>query len=177
MENLLKTFDWIKAIYKTGSAILPWIADPRDEDYVFLVDEEQATIPRKAELYDLRPINTTWICTSRPYLSKEIIAYECHFVELLAGENSTELYDIFKNEAEYKWTLVKTGLGANLERTQTWKFWYHILTGIYLLENGDYALTDEQIVNVQLCHDRKMTKELYEFIQSKLAEYKAQLEG
>lgn len=175
MENLLRTFDWIKAIYKTGSAILPWIADPRDEDYVFLVDEEQATIPRKAELYDLRPINTTWVCTSRPYLSKEIIAYECHFVKLLAGENSAELYDIFKNEAEYKQTLVKTGLSANLERTQTWKFWYHILTGIYMLENGKYELTEEQIANVRLCHARKMTEEIYEFIQSKLAEYKAQL--
>jgi hypothetical protein len=108
-------------------------------------------------------------------LSKEIIAYECHFVKLLAGENSAELYDIFKNEAEYKQTLIKTGLGANFERTQAWKFWYHILTGIYMLENGKYELTEEQIANVRLCHARKMTEEIYEFIQSKLAEYKAQL--
>lgn len=118
MDNLLKTFDWIKAIYKTGSAVLPWIADPHDEDYVFIVDE-QTTIPDKAEFYKYRPMNTTWICTTRPYLSKEIFAYECHFAELIVGENSAELYDIFKNEAEYKHILIRSGLGTNFNRTHT----------------------------------------------------------
>ena len=44
-----------------------------------------------------------------------------------------------------------------------------------MLENGKYELTEEQIANVRLCHDSKMTEEIYEFIQNKLAEYKEQL--
>ena len=45
------------------------------------------------------------------------------------------------------------------------KYWYHILTGIYLIQNGKYELTEEQAQNVNLCHDKKMTLEIYNSIQ------------
>lgn len=41
---------------------------------------------------------------------------------------------------------------------------YHLLTGIYILQNNSYDLTEEQIANINLAHDKQCTHELYEFV-------------
>ena len=41
---------------------------------------------------------------------------------------------------------------------------YHLLTGIYILQNNSYDLTKEQIANINLVHDKECTQELYDFV-------------
>ena len=48
------------------------------------------------------------------------------------------------------------------------KIIYHLLTGIYILQNNSYDLTKEQIANINLAHDKQCTPELYEFAMSEI---------
>ena len=66
--------------------------------------------------------------------------------------------------------LVTYGLKHKFSITS--KQWYHILTGIYLIQNGSYDLTYEQKHNIQMCHDKRMTSELFEWIQEQLQQFK-----
>lgn len=170
----IKQFDWIKAVYKTGSSVLPWIDNANDEDYVFLVDKDTTTA-QMVELYRHQPMAETWVCSRHGDLFNGTGAYTCHYVELLYGKNDYALYDIFENAKDYKYRLYLGGYNVDFEKYKRFKFWYHILTGIYLLQNGKYELTDEQIANVRLCHDKQMTREIYDYIQGMLLEYKVQL--
>lgn len=169
-ENL----NWVIAIYKVGSSTLPWINSPNDTDYVFLVNENVSK-KQLAELYQLQPENETWVCNKRANLFNGIPSYNCTFAELVYGNNNYALYDIFDNVKDYKYRLFSGGYNVDFEKYKRFKFWYHILTGIYLLQNGKYELTDEQIANVRLCHDKQMTQEIYDYIQGMLLEYKVQL--
>lgn len=173
-NELLKSLGFVKAVYKTGSQILPWINNPNDSDYLFLIDENCSNFSL-ADLYKYKPFGETWVCTKKSDLSCGTVSYNCYFCELIYGENAGKVYNIFENMVDYKWELVRFGLNADYEKTKKYKFWYHILTGIYLLRNGKYELTDEQIANVRLCHDKQMTREIYDYIQGMLLEYKVQL--
>lgn len=172
--QVIQQFDWIKAVYKTGSSVLPYINNANDEDYVFLIDENTTT-KQKIELYRHCPMTETWVCNRRADLYNGVGAYTCHYAELIYGKNDHMLYDIFENVRDYKYKLVLAGYNVDFEKYKRFKFWYHILTGIYLLKNGKYELTDEQIANVRLCHDKQMTREIYDYIQGMLLEYKVQL--
>ena len=37
--------------------------------------------------------------------------------------------------------------------------------------SGEYKITEEQAKNIQLCHDKQMSEELYFYIQQRLTEY------
>ena len=45
---------------------------------------------------------------------------------------------------------------------------YHTLTGLYMLENNSYELTQEQIENINQAHDGNCTKELYDWVKEEL---------
>lgn len=158
--------DWIVSIYKVGSSVLPWIENPHDTDYLIFVTDNHDM--KMSELFERKPKNECWFvsCPNKTRHPRNW-SYICNFKELLCGEPmASEEYDIFEHENEYKAHIVQCALGKPYN-TQ-YKFWYHILTGIYLLNNGKYELTDEQINNVQLCHDKKMTQEIYDYIQNQL---------
>ena len=163
---------WLISVAKTGSSTLPWIKDPYDTDYVFYVTDRR-DIAKLTKLFKLRPIDECWIVGElSTNICARLYAYEYKFLQPLFGTDFPD-YDIFEHEAEYKQILIEHGLGQPLVVKH--KFWYHVLTGIYMLENGTYNLTEDQINNINLCHDRQATKEIYDYIQEMLAKYKAEL--
>lgn len=163
--------DWIIAVNKMGSSVLPWIDNPHDLDYeVYVKDIKDRK--KLAELYSYREDKGSMFARGECWFSREKrpcapYCYQYHFAQKVYGEDIPK-FDIFENKEDYMACLVKSGLG---ETNYNGKFWYHILTGIYMLENGDYFLTDEQIVNVRLCHDKQMTDDIYNYIQKKLEEF------
>lgn len=173
-NNELKLFEpWVISVAKTGSSALPWIKDPYDTDYVFYVTNRRDTA-RLIKLFKLKPIDECWIVGElSTNKCARLYAYEYHYLQPLFGTEFPD-YDIFEHINEYKQILINHGLGQPLVVKH--KFWYHVLTGIYMLDNGRYELTEEQIKNVNLCHDRQMTEELYNYIQERLAQYKAELD-
>ena len=119
----------------------------------------------------------SFLCTTvEKKQNPRIFSYERYFEQIQYGDFvESEGYFIFDHEDEYKQCLVDNGLGKPYDTR--FKFWYHILTGIYLLDNGKYELTDEQIANVRLCHDKQMTQEIYDYIQKRLLEYKNEFDS
>lgn len=160
------------SLYQVGSRVLPWITNAHDTDYCFYMDGPcEAKLAAKIfqyreskECFFIRPIRT--IPNSRIY------SYIEWYKKPLFGKE-VPMYNLFEHIDEYKQCLIDYNSGKGYEPDR--KSWYHVLTGIYMLENGDYHLTDEQTANVQLCHDRQMTHEIYDFIQEKLNEYRIEL--
>lgn len=173
-NELLKSFDWIKAVYKVGSQTLPYIDNYHDLDYTIIV-EHFPSHSQLCDFYKYKPSCECWFCTERADLWKSSRSYSCHYAQLIYGEPKGEIYEMFDHINEYKADLIKDAYGVSYEESKNFKFWYHILTGIYMLQNGKYELTDEQIANVRLCHDKQMTREIYDYIQGMLLEYKVQL--
>jgi hypothetical protein len=126
------------------------------------------------ELLDKKPIGECWFVDEFKLQGMRIYSYEYHFLKPIYGE-IFPTYDVLEHISEYKKMLVNDGF--NKEFNQNIKLWYHILTGIYLIQNGKYELTEEQIKNVRLCHGKKMTPELYNYIQEQLSIYKEEFVG
>lgn len=172
--EILKAADKFKpriiAIVKSGSSVLPWIENPHDSDYIIYVEDKSETWI--SEFYKLKPKHECWFITDISNKKARLFQYLYHYSQLLYGELLEPRPSIFECEKEYKLILIEQ-LGKPL-RSQ--KYWYHILTGIYMFENGGYFLTEEQVKNVRLCHDKQITPEIYDYIQGQLLKYKKELE-
>lgn len=166
---------WLVSVLQTGSRVLPWIDNPHDHDYEFYVADTN-DYKQLSELYKNKPWGECWF--TKPIdenLPLRTSSYVQHFSKPIYGDYFFD-QDIFNCKDEYKKVLIKTN--ENVKggvKSIVWKGWYHILTGIYLLENGEYKLTEEQKANVNLCHDGNMTIELYNYIQEKLKAFKQEL--
>ena len=153
-----------------GSKVLPWIKEPHDTDYDFFVTDKHDA-PKLIELFKLKPGGECWFVTELATCKyARLYAYEYHFLQPVFGTKFPD-YDIFEHETEYKKVLIEHGLRPASKH----KFWYHVLTGIYMLDNGTYDLTDEQIEKINICHDKQMTEEIYNYIQERLTSYKVEL--
>lgn len=168
----LKTFKpWLVSVAQTGSGILPWIENPHDTDYIFYV-RNRKDVKKLILLFKLRPKNECWIVDELEVQGTRLYSYEYYYLKPVFG-NDFPTYNILEHVNDYKRELIKKGLGKPFIVEA--KFWYHVLTGIYLLDNEKYELTEEQISNIQLLHDRKGTQELYDYIQERLKYYEAEL--
>lgn len=174
-ELIEKYASLINSVYLTGSFVVPWIENSHDRDYVIFVNDIRDA--RIADLYKEKQKDECFLCTTGDKKQNpRIFSYERYFEQIQYGDFvESEGYFIFDHIDEYKQCLVDKGLGKPLDTR--FKFWYHILTGIYLLDNGEYELAEEQITNVRLCHDKQMTQEIYDYIQKRLLEYKNELDN
>ena len=155
---------WIISVIKTGSQTLDWITGSRDCDYIFYV-VDNTDVENVTRLFAMRE-KECWGISNYNYVVRPY-SYQYNFAELVYGDDFPK-FNIFDNLEEYKRCLIKKGL--NKPKTQR-KDWYHVLTGIYFIDNGEFLLTEQQKDNINLCHDKKMTTEIYEFIQQRLQEY------
>lgn len=174
-ELIEKYSDYIISIYKTGSDILPWIKNPQDKDYRVYINGANNKI--RDELQKNPPKNSHYIVRDgNKRQHPRTHSYQKYFEKPLYGEDlDCNKYNIFENEKEYKQYLIN--YCSIRTYTPENKVWYHILTAIYLFDNGDYFITDEQAQNIQLCHDRKMTPEIYNYIKIRLNEWDEKLDN
>ena len=164
---------WLISVVKKGSSVLPWIKNPRDKDYIFYVTDNTCS-ERLVEVHKLQPKEECWLFDTFDNCHARVYSYQDNFSVPIYGTNFPQ-FDIFKNKEQYKQRLVSHGLNKTFN--SRYKGWYHILTGIYMLNNGSYDLTPEQAENVRLCHDRMMTSEIYNYIQTQLSEYEKELKS
>lgn len=94
------------------------------------------------DMYDQKMIDRPWI-------------YLFNFQIVLHGKYRPQ-YDILSQKEDYKKVLRKA-LNYVIEYKEKegkyHKWIYHILSGIYMMENNSYELTNEQIEDVNICHD------------------------
>ena len=171
IEELNNYKPWLISVGLTGSSVLPWIEKPNDTDYIFYVTNNR-TEEKLFSLMKEKPYNECWFVQELDKATMAFYAYEYHFIKPIFGEKFPD-YDVLQHIVDYKKILIQH---INNEFNPKAKYWYHILTGIYLIQNGKYELTEEQAQNVNLCHDKKMTLEIYNSIQEQLLIYKKELE-
>lgn len=172
-KELQQYSPWLVSVACSGSSVLPWISNPRDHDYIFYVTDN--TLGEKIlDLLEHKPKNECWLfdIVNRP-TTPRIFEYQTQFRVLVYGTYQPSM-NILEIPEKYKYTLVKTALGVPYTPNQ--KMWYHILTGIYMLENNSYELTSEQENNIRICHDREMSLELYDWIQHQLQQFASELQ-
>ena len=169
-EELDKFKPWLKSVVLTGSSTLPWINNPKDLDYKFYVQDSRRGTD-VARLLKFKPKDECWFISDLNPQIMRVFEYEYEFFKPIYGSEFPRS-TVLDNIITYKELLIKLG---RYEYTPDVKLWYHILTGIYLIQNGKYELTEEQAKNVQLCHDKQMTFEIYQFIQDQLSIYEEEL--
>lgn len=174
-DILLELQPWLISVCETGSCTLPWIDSPHDRDVVFYVGHNH-TSPEvqlfRSLVKSFKPSGECWILEIIPD-RKYLYAYQYHFLKPIFGTEVPK-WDIFEPLMmnRTKRFLVHW---ATTHHSQESKLWYHVLTQIYLFNNGDYFLTPEQANNVRLCHDRQMSNEIYEYIMTELNKYAVEL--
>lgn len=152
------------SIYKTGSRSLPFLKNVHDLDIIVYVDSLGETSKLDLEIrrfgqnadikYKLVP---NW-----KKKDMEIFDYQYHFIQYIEGrEIDFSTYDIFTRKEEYIECLWRC-----FNRIKdTSKRMYHILVGVYMLENNSYDLTEEQADNVQLAHDNQCPEDCVKHIE------------
>lgn len=170
MSNFEKYGNFIKSVYIGGSCCHPYIENPNDIDYIIIVEDIKDKMV--AELFSEREPYECYIIRQVGSESKMLPRdYMKHFSKLIYGtEYFDEEVDIFSKKEEYKKCLVECAY--NKEYNTNTKMWYHVLTGIYFLQNGKYELTEYQAEQVRKCHDKQMDYGIYRFIQHELSIYK-----
>lgn len=177
LEELKDFTPWLKAVVRTGSTTIPWINSPHDVDYIFFVQDLKNGALLEGVFNTFRKngncigIRQQWAHNNVPWL------YEYHYVKLIFGSIEIPQYDIFTMSKHCKKVIVNC-YDAILERhdKQAKKDWYHVLTTIYLLQNGDYYLTEEQKENVNFIHDNKFIPDnLYEYVGEAVEQYRQEL--
>lgn len=176
-EKILKDLQpWLISVVETGSQTIPWIQGARDRDIVFYVQHKNSS-PEIRYFNELRthykPNGECWIPETIPD-RKYLFGYEYHFMRPIWG---TEVppWDIFEPIMQERVKRFLVYWAKTHRNDLKSKLWYHALTEVYLLQNGDYFLTPEQQINVQNCHDRAMTPEIHNFIVQELNKYAQEL--
>lgn len=162
---------YIIAIYPCGSNTVPFITNNHDVDYVIYVTPD---MPKKLhpqifkykqpnEDFFVRQFNGVIPCGWWSWSEK--------YNKPLIGEDILSNFDFF--EHKYEWldiarNTLKRFPAFDGQNSSIFKRCYHILAGLYVLENGHYNFSDEQIANIKLVHDGQMTQELHQFIVDKL---------
>jgi hypothetical protein len=168
-EELLQEISpWIVSIAESGSRTLPWIKNPKDRDLIFYTKCPNSARD-KAKFRQIRdrqrPGAECWIVEDLNDIIY-LFSYQYKFLKPIWGQEFPD-WDIFDPTLEEK---IKRYLihWSTLHNSISYKLWYHVLTLIYLYQNRDYYLTEEQQTKVQECHDRKMNLETYQFIISQI---------
>ena len=130
------------------------------DNKAFKKEHKISTLFYTIDMYNQKMLDRPWI-------------YLFNFQVVLHGEYKPQ-YDILSKKDDYIQVL-KRALNYVIEykeqENKYHKWIYHILSGIYILENNSYTLTDEQIKNVNICHNLIETDkvaELFEYCVNKL---------
>jgi len=130
--------------------------------YAFKDEGESVTIGlRYLEIYKY------WLTGINDNPNKELIypiyLYLCKYLKILIGEDTLNVKNLSvldqreKYKQRLKDFLFKDFNNLLNKHNELPKDLYHVLTGFYILKNNSYDLTEEQISNINIVHDRSDT--------------------
>lgn len=173
------TKDYCEGMILTGSIILPWINNYHDIDIVslcktkedrgnlvsiYVENKELMKSYYSKGIYPLTCDYELFLNPNKPY------AYERKYGVILYAKNNFDIsFDIFNDNYL---NILKEGFKCVKKEYEDKgifpKWFYHIITGAYLLENKSYNLTEEQIQNINIVHDaieQEKIKVLFDFVE------------
>ena len=163
------------SVIKTGSQVLPYIENPYDKDYVFIFNTEEDMIESKNKFYET---------VNRKELSENHINIHFDYLERFSessrysglGSHLTCIYGddsclqnvkgILDDKDYYKKRCIDiyNKLCDMQEHNPKLRFyyrkhWYYCYRMMSILTNDSYNLTEEQIYNINILHDRTSSEE------------------
>ena len=152
----------VVAIYKGGSSL--FLKNNRDIDLVYFYPTRYEALQEKMSYHKSGNIDIHFLKVHNPKVN--LWCYLYHFMELVEGENlHLDKFSIFDHKDEYI-----EHLKIYLALPHRHKYWYHILTAVYLFKNNEYTLTEKQLKDIQQTHDNGISEELYQHIVKYLTE-------
>lgn len=145
-----------RAIYKTGSSL--FLPNSNDLDFVCYYDSDRECKEALITNHD-RNVNKHF-CTVSNATRIILGCYIYHYMELVEGEEIPALqnFSIFDENTKERYLNILRRYSENLRTND--KRWYHIVTAMFLYQNNDYNLTNEQLEVIQSVHDNGITVEL-----------------
>lgn len=159
INHILSKTDKIRSIQLSGSATMDFL-EPNDYDVFVIVDpstSEDELLRLNSDMEELEEEGKPIIChffTELPiHRHMTFYAYLDRFRKTLYGENLPVVSDIFERKDEYLGALKKAV--AHLKKfPKAHKILYHVLIGAFMLKNGSYDLTADQIEIVKEAHSK-----------------------
>ena len=164
----------LEAIILGGSALLPYLSNYHDIDIIFIwKDYSKRSNNLRACIEfnkSFKQMNIKYSCLNW-FLDQYEEAFDEHWPvysylfnqhQLIAG-NKVPLwqeFDILKYP-EKIWDTIEN----QINRAHNKKWFYHILTVLYILWNQSYELTEEQIININIVHDQQDQEKIEELYQ------------
>lgn len=175
MDNtLLEVYNEIKdgciAVLLTGSAVLPYIKHPYDKDYIFLYkDEASAKIAEEKLLkkYSWLELKTKFDWDIHIRFGEDTEYYGLgNYIKVIKGDPAviSKLPKILENKEFYKDRCLniykrQKDLLASFP-TMAWytrKTWYYLYRIVNVINNNSYELTEKQIEEINILHDKDTT--------------------
>ncbi len=160
------------SIWVGGSAILPYISSPHDIDIILIwknLERRKIHLRECVQLHrqlkDTQYSCLNWYVEQYETAFKDkwpVYAYLFDLCNLIIG-NDFEIWHKFKI-LEYQYMAWQTIVDL-IENAHNKKWFYHILTTLYILWNQSYELTNEQIENIVVVHDQQDQEKIEELYQ------------
>lgn len=150
-------------IFYSGSICYPFIHNTKDIDIFFIVKEKKSKIEYYnlflqfgidiRELHLQKKIDLHFVTLES--VNTRLFVWQNRYIKILYNPTNIKLEnDVFK----YKNNILSIFKSRLLElrlKEILWKEWYYIYTTLCFLKNNSYTLTEEQIKNINILHDRK----------------------
>lgn len=152
------------SIEETGSKVNPYIRNKHDMDLIVIVSNEENKskiihLIYHNALYKRQLREGQWdikINFDPDDLSKSVFGYLSHFVQPIEG------YEKLTIEVPIDEQLIKQNTINYIRHLQEknldfykQKSFYHVYTSICIMKHNSYNLTEEEINNINILHDRK----------------------
>jgi len=160
--------DGCRAVLLTGSSVLPYIKNPRDEDYVFLYKDAKSA--RAAEEKILARYSWVemkqkfhWDIHIRTEVGEDNYGYN-NQIKVIIGDKTVldELPKLLDNIEYWKQRCVEICEHQKhiIEKFTTIayyfkKIWYYVYRMVAIINNNSYELTEKQIEEINILHDKK----------------------
>lgn len=194
IENILREFyeenkDIVDFIFIGGSKCLSYIQNPNDID-VFVVFktlqnpkarfgkihqlsaeikkiyENVSVLPQFKETFNYWLDESNYDEEHPTKMRFPIYVYMARDFQIVCGSDSVGIknYDVLEHKTRY--------ISALKAAAETFNYtFYRLLIGLYIIKNNSYELTQEQIANVNVAHDRQdedKILELYNWAKSEI---------
>ena len=155
------------SIEETGSKVNPYIRNKHDTDLIAIVaDEEEKSNIIALTHYNLqnkRQLRENKIDIKikikEDNLSNTIFAYMSHFIQPIEGYEKLTI-EVPINELLIKQNIINYIQYLKEKELNFYKqkSFYHIYTSICIMKHNSYDLTEEEINNINILHDREEEK-------------------
>lgn len=162
LNELLSSLDYISC-YIVGSSISSFIINKGDIDIVIITESgDRNIIPIDIRKNLRKNYNLDIHVCDKDFFTKNI-HWHSTFMQHYSGEDMSSEITLPLNNIEYtKQELVKRCKKLNHERLEQFKdsvykvkIWYHLYVILCYIHNNSYELTEKQIENINILHDRK----------------------